>query len=329
MKRRAPAICILALWLPLCAAGNGFASPASDAIRAAYTRLDAAYGRRDVPGIAALYAPGFARHGFGGMEDLAQNRRALKDSFDGTKTVKAATSIKSLTVRRGRAEAIVARRVDFTLPAPLPDLPPPYFTVDVSEEHWLKTPSGWRLTLMRETPLQPVLWRLSVRDQTIRRRIIADPENPALLARMKAIDDADRAEMKRIIQKYGWPGFDLVGTQGAEIAGGIIQHSDDDRTFQKRCLPLLRAAVRRGQAMPSSLALLTDRLLRASGKPQVYGTQLVTDGRGNFVPPPLRDPARVDQRRASVGLGPLAEYLKRSQQLYHPTSEPATPKAAP
>lgn len=239
MKRRAPATCILALWLPLCAAGNGFASPASDAIRAAYTRLDAAYGRRDVPGIAALYAPGFARHGFGGMEDLAQNRRALKDSFDGTKTVKAATSIKSLTVRRGRAE------------------------------------------------------------------------------------------MKRIIQKYGWPGFDLVGTQGAEIAWGIIQHSDDDRTFQKRCLPLLRAAVRRGQAMPSSLALLTDRLLRASGKPQVYGTQLVTDGRGNFVPPPLRDPARVDQRRASVGLGPLAEYLKRSQQLYHPTSEPATPKAAP
>lgn len=326
MKRFPSTVFLLASAFALLLVGRGAAASASDSIRAAYARLDAAYARRDVPGVAALYTPGFVRHGFGGTEDLAQNRRALKDSFDGTKTVKAATRIKSLTVRRGRAEAVVARRVDFTLPAPLPDLPPPYFTVDVSEEHWLKTPSGWRLTLMRETPLQPVLWRLSVRDQTIRREMIADPKNPTLAARMTAIDAADRAQVKRIIQQYGWPGFDLVGTSGASTVWLIVQHSDEDKAFQKRCLPLLQAAVRQGQAKPSDLALLTDRILRGEGKPQVYGTQFMTDVQGVMVPQPTEDPAHVDQRRASVGLVPMAEYAKMIQQMYHPAPKTDPPK---
>lgn len=53
------------------------------------------------------------------------------------------------------------------------------------------------------------------------------------------------------------------------------------------------------------LAYLTDRVLLAEGQPQEYGTQ-VRDGR----PRELRAPESVDERRAAVGLEPLAAYLE-------------------
>ena len=49
-------------------------------------------------------------------------------------------------------------------------------------------------------------------------------------------------------------------------------------------------------------------MLLAEGKPQEYGTQAIARD-GGFQPRNLRDPDRVDERRASVGLGSLAEYL--------------------
>lgn len=120
-------------------------------------------------------------------------------------------------------------------------------------------------------------------------------------------DAADQARLKQIIRQYGWPGFDLAGTDGEGTAWGIVQHSDNDRAFQKRCLPLLQAAVKRGQATPANAAYLTDRILWGERKPQVYGTQRNT---------PIADAAHVDERRASVGLGSLAEYQKRLKQMY-------------
>jgi len=317
---------LLVLALPSCRAVEAAPPTVRAAIHALYARLDAAYARRDVPGILAFYAPDFARQEGGVTQDLAQTRQRLADDFQGTQSVKAATRIISLSTHGGQAEAVVRRRLDLTLLKPLPDLPAPYFVVEVNRETWRKMPGGWRLAAVRETPLRHLLHELDECDQTIRRRIIADPKNPALAARMTAIDDSDRAQMKQIIQRYGWPGFDLVGTTDATIVWEIVQHSDDDKDFQKHCLPLLQAAVRRGQARPGELALLTDRILRGEGKPQLYGTQFMPGKDGRYVPYPIEHPASVDQRRASVGLAPLAEYAERLEQLYQPAPKPDAPK---
>ena len=65
----------------------------------------------------------------------------------------------------------------------------------------------------------------------------------------------------------------------------------------------------------SNLAYLTDRVLLAEGKKQLYGTQFtVVDGK--WKPRPLEDEANVDKRRAEVGLPPLAEYTKLIEQAY-------------
>jgi len=46
----------------------------------------------------------------------------------------------------------------------------------------------------------------------------------------------------------------------------------------------------------------------AEGQPQIYGTQnRAVDGK--VVSEEIEDAAQVDNRRAAVGLGPVAEYL--------------------
>jgi hypothetical protein len=88
-------------------------------------------------------------------------------------------------------------------------------------------------------------------------------------------------------------------------------------------LPLVRRAVLQGQARASDLALLEDRVLVAQGKLQRYGSQM----RSSPTPgPPVLEPIEnepcVDRRRASVGLEPLADNLRRFGVSYTPPKQP-------
>ncbi|MGH9213783.1 MAG: DUF6624 domain-containing protein [Acidimicrobiales bacterium] len=121
-------------------------------------------------------------------------------------------------------------------------------------------------------------------------------------------DDARTDRLREIIDEHGWPTHDLVGEDGASAAWLIAQHSDFDVAFQQEALELLRDAVDAGQADPTELAYLEDRVAVNNGEPQRYGTQ-VTCVEGHAEPDPLDDPDQVDQLRSDVGLGPLAGYL--------------------
>jgi hypothetical protein len=114
--------------------------------------------------------------------------------------------------------------------------------------------------------------------------------------------------LREIIVRYGWPTFRMVGVDGATAAWVIAQHSDHDPAFQQQALELMRVAAAAGQADLVELAYLEDRTAVNHDRLQVYGTQ-VTCIDGELAPRPLIDPERVDERRASVGLGPLQEYL--------------------
>jgi hypothetical protein len=129
---------------------------------------------------------------------------------------------------------------------------------------------------------------------------------------MRRIDVDNTAWLKLVIVEHGWPGVALVGEQGADEAWLLAQHADLDPAFQRQALELLKVAVGAGDALPRHLAYLTDRVLVADGEPQVYGTQYTDDGDGsNLRLQPVADPDRLDERRASVGLEPAAEYDDR------------------
>lgn len=63
-----------------------------------------------------------------------------------------------------------------------------------------------------------------------------------------------------------------------------------------------------GQADPSELAYLTDRVAVNSGEPQVYGSQIRCHDGVPTPATPLLEPDRIDETRASVGLGTLDAY---------------------
>lgn len=184
------------------------------------------------------------------------------------------------------------------------------------------------LTVLGQQPVPTInnelraeLLRMKDEDQAVRNKMTGDSFNdPDLLAQMSVIDKKNTARMKEIIQQYGWPGFNIVGKDGALSAWLLVQHADHDREFQKKCLALLKEAADRGNAAKPHLALLTDRVLLAEGKKQLYGTQFeVKDG--EFVPLPIEDEVNVDARRKEVGLDTLEEYKQQLKQFYQPSDK--------
>lgn len=125
---------------------------------------------------------------------------------------------------------------------------------------------------------------------------------------VKAVDDDNTAWVRQVIAQYGWPGRSLVGEDGAHALWLLVQHGPPD--LQEQCLPLLERAVEQGEAGKLEWAYLLDRVLIRRGEPQVYGTQF-TMRDGVPEPHPIRDSHEVGDRRAEIGLEPMAEYAKR------------------
>lgn len=161
-------------------------------------------------------------------------------------------------------------------------------------------------------------------DQDIRSRARAagNPPPKAIGDEWTRIDHDNTEWMKTVLARHGWPGKSLVGEDGASAAWLFVQHADMDKPFQKQAIKLLEAAVANGEANGRDLAYLTDRILVGEGKPQRYGTQFHEIG-GKLVPQPIEELEHVDERRARVGLGTLADYDKTMQANYRPVPTPA------
>ena len=140
---------------------------------------------------------------------------------------------------------------------------------------------------------------------------------------LKAMTAADEPLLKRvraIISSSGWPHRDRVGDDGAHAAWLVVQHAPAD--VQKSLLPLIRNAVLQGQARASDLALLEDRVRVAEKKPQRYGSQMrYSPNGGPSTLEPIEDEPCVDRRRASVGLEPIADNLRRFGVTYTPPKQ--------
>ncbi len=177
-----------------------------------------------------------------------------------------------------------------------------------------KAETPWDADMKRE------LLRRVAADQAAREQLIASMRtsttpDSATIAKLSAVDTANTAWLRGMVEQHGWPDRSVIGDDGASAAFLLVQHADRDTAFQARILPALEAAYRRGQAEGQHVALLTDRLARARGEPQVYGTQAVLRG-GRRAVSPIRDSIRVDARRATMGLPPLAEYLRVLDSVY-------------
>lgn len=145
-------------------------------------------------------------------------------------------------------------------------------------------------------------------------------EMKELWKKMAAQDSSNIPVVTQILDAYGWLGKDKIGSKANNTLFLVIQHAD--QKTQEKYLPMMRKAVKEGDAQAGNLALLEDRVALRQGKKQMYGSQIYQDSlTGKFYVAPLQDPENVDKRRARMGLGPLREYVKQWDIVLKPSTE--------
>lgn len=123
--------------------------------------------------------------------------------------------------------------------------------------------------------------------------------------------------LDEIFKKYGYPGYDLVGKEGSGNFWLMVQHSDHNPEFQKKVLEKMKVEVDKGNAEPSKYGLLVDRVNLNTGKAQIYGTQVTYNTEiCQAYPINLADSAHVNERRKSIGLPSIEEYLNQMTQMH-------------
>ena len=131
---------------------------------------------------------------------------------------------------------------------------------------------------------------------------------------MDEVHNRNAQALETIIKQFGWPGNSVVGEEGARAAWFILQHAIGQPDLQRRCLPLLMAAIAHQEADPAAAAYLEDRICFFERRPQRYGTQFDWDEHGQMSPWTIEDSERVDEYRQMVGLSSLAERTEQVRQ---------------
>lgn len=160
--------------------------------------------------------------------------------------------------------------------------------------------------------LRRKLLELRRRDEEARTRLAEDGSLfEGYAPPMERVHRENGERLEAIMDRHGWPGLSLVGEDGAEVAWLVAQHAISLPAFQRRCLESLRGAVQAGEAPLRHEAYLTDRIRFNERRPQVYGTIFDWDADGQMSPWEIERPEGVEERRAAVGLPPLAEHVPR------------------
>ena len=131
-------------------------------------------------------------------------------------------------------------------------------------------------------------------------------------------DSLNLIKVEKIINKFGYPGKDLVGKPLNKAVWYVIQHSKLETI--ERYFPLIEKAGLENQIYKTEVAMMNDRMLMYQGKEQIYGTQgagrLLIDPKTkaehftNFIWP-IKDYNNVNNIRKEIGFEmTMEEYAK-------------------
>ncbi len=157
------------------------------------------------------------------------------------------------------------------------------------------------------------IWRteqtpIRMRDSLMKAHGVDSPEAAKYQTIYKRNHLTNEKKIKAILEKQGWPKVEVIGEQGNLTICNVLQHADVE--VRLKYLPLMKEAVKEKKLQPRLLARAEDRLATDRGDLQVYGGQIkYYPETKTFDVWPIIDPENVDQRRAEIGLVPIAEFL--------------------
>ncbi len=139
-------------------------------------------------------------------------------------------------------------------------------------------------------------------------------ENSSACKKVEAIDLENTRKLRQITKKHGFPNADLIGLDVVSNVFTMIIHSPSIE-LQKENLPYLRQAAQTNQYILPDIALLTDKILVAEKKPQIYGTQFRTKAGKMYLQETI-EPEKLNERRAEMNLPTMEEYVKMLEKMY-------------
>ena len=177
---------------------------------------------------------------------------------------------------------------------------------------------------LSENDLKKELETIFVKDQALRRLLgclnntfdnekDASEYNHYLIQLMAQEDKKNQEQVTKIIDENGWLGISKVGETANNALFLVIQHASVD--IQEKFFPLLKESAEKGESDLADMALMDDRIRMHRKKKQLYGSQTISLNGKSYVWP-IEDAANIDERRKSVQLPPLAEYLKLFELNY-------------
>lgn len=143
--------------------------------------------------------------------------------------------------------------------------------------------------------------------------LLIQPSDSAAVAYQRVIRSNFPA-IEKIFRQFGFPGYALAGRKTSEQYFLLVQHSDFNPEFQLKVLKSMKKEVLKQNASGQNFAFLTDRVEINFGRPQIYGTQVIM-GRNTQIKPCV-DPNKLNERRHSIGLPTIEEYLEKCNEVF-------------
>ncbi len=125
----------------------------------------------------------------------------------------------------------------------------------------------------------------------------------SLLNETKFQDPNKRIILDSIFVRIGrYPGRSVVGLNLEHTACKIILSGD--LNYLCKYLSEIKTAIKQKELHPKYLAMILDKIEVQQNRSQIYGTQYKTTEGANELYP-IKDYLKIDQLRASMGLGPI------------------------
>ncbi len=146
----------------------------------------------------------------------------------------------------------------------------------------------------------------------------------SILKKVMLWDSLNYPMLKKIFHEHGYPGYDVVGKKSAHNFWLLVQYQDKHPGFQDSVLVKMKMEVDKKNASSADYAKLVDKVKVNAKQLQVYGTQLqINKGSTSYEPKPVMEPEKLNERRKSVGLSSIEEYIELMNSGYF---EPAKKK---
>ncbi|MCR5872882.1 hypothetical protein LRS10_00925 [Phenylobacterium sp. J426] len=127
------------------------------------------------------------------------------------------------------------------------------------------------------------------------------------------MDQDNRAWLTETVARRGWFTIGRDGVKADAAAWLLVQHGDQDRSFQRRMIAVLEPLLDQGQTERKRFPYLFDRWAAGAGAPQRFGLQGICVGPGDWRPHPIEDESSLDVRRQQFGLiTTLAEQVREN-----------------